>query len=125
MHVKYVWPKSPLGIIDGSVSWRCSPRNSFWVVASEDEAQKLIVPSLDEYNLELWSEMLPDVTITIENHDSYSRDRNGNVCFLITDDVSRIMFMVPFYPESSLWDGNPFKYFKKDIYSLNDLRNLL
>lgn len=125
MQVKYVWPKSPLGIADDNVSWRCIPRNSFWVVASQNEAEKFIVPLLDQYNSEIWVENLPNTAITIENHDIYLRDIDGTVCFLITDDYSRIMFMVPFYPYSSMWDKNPFIYFEKNISCLEDLKNLL
>ncbi len=125
MQIQLVWPKCPLGMIDGEVSWRHTPRNSFWVIVSQNEAEKFIVPLLDQYNSKLWLENLPKETITIENHDIYMRDRNGNVCFLIADDLSSIMFIVPYYPYSSMWDKNPFIYFEKNISCLEDLKNLL
>lgn len=124
MQVKYLWPKCSLGFINDEISWRCNTRNAFWILASENEAKNLIVPLIS--NLEHWVECIPPENLPRCDYDIYSRDINGNVGFLVTDDVSRVIFMEPIYPVSSMWGiDNPFKKFERKISSLYDLRNLL
>lgn len=124
MQVKYLWPKCPLGIINNEVSWRCDPRNAFWILASENEARNLIIPFCS--NLERWVECLPPENLPKCDYDIYSRNINGDVGFLVIDDISRVIFMEPIYPISSMWGmDNPFKKFEQKISSLYDLRNLL
>lgn len=57
MQVKYLWPQCPIGLVEDEFSWSCLHRNSFWVLASEDEAKTLIVPRLKEHELIHWNSL--------------------------------------------------------------------
>jgi len=119
MEVHYVWP--------GCWRW---PRNptAFWVAATEDEAREFFFDKLSEEDKEEFNAAAADIDYLDGWYrgaaiDKYDDDRFR---FLVAVDLSNISLGFGVYPYSGMWNGRgPFKGFRREISSPEELRNLL
>lgn len=92
MRAYFYWPECSFDPPTGD--WRAAPRTVFWVGATEDEARRLILPSMAD------PESLDRLT-DIEREDSY--EYQGRYYFFVSKDLSTVALHWRVYPYSGMW----------------------